>query len=45
VARPSEERAGRKAELVAEFEAPALAARRDRAFDVYHAFVPVGSEP
>jgi len=45
VARPSQERAGRKADLIAEFEAQGLAAKRDRAFEVYHAFVPVSSEP
>jgi len=44
IARPSQERAGRKAELVEEFEDPALAPMRDRAFAVYHAFVPVGGE-
>jgi hypothetical protein len=44
VARPSQERSGRKAELVSQFEAPALAPLRERAFEVYHAFVPVSSE-
>jgi len=44
VARPSQERAGRKAELTAQFDDPALADMRDRAFEVYHAFVPVSTE-
>ncbi|HXY71107.1 MAG TPA: hypothetical protein VEM41_01065 [Actinomycetota bacterium] len=45
VARPSEERGARKAQLVAQFDAPGLASMRERAFEVYRAFVPVGSEP
>jgi len=45
VARPSQERAGRKTELVAQFEDPALAPLRDRAFAVYQTFVPANSEP
>jgi hypothetical protein len=45
VARPSEQRAAHKAEMTARFDDPALASSRDRAFEVYHAFVPAPSEP
>ena len=44
VARPSQERSARKAELLAQFEAPALAPLREHAFEVYRAFVAVSSE-
>ena len=40
VARPSEERRSRKEALAAAFDAPALAARRDRAYRVYRFLVP-----
>jgi hypothetical protein len=44
VARPSRERGARKAELTAQFEAPALVPLRERAFEVYRTFVQVSSE-
>jgi hypothetical protein len=40
VARPSDERRSRKEALAAAFDAPALAARRDRAYRVYRTLVP-----
>jgi hypothetical protein len=44
VARPSEERRGVKAELAAQFDAPALASARRRAYEVYRTLVPA-AEP
>jgi len=44
VARPSEERRGRKDDLTQRFEDPALSARRAHAYEVYRALVPA-TEP
>jgi hypothetical protein len=44
VARPSEERRGRKDDLIRQFENPALSAQRTRAYEVYRALVPA-TEP
>jgi hypothetical protein len=44
VARPSEERRGRKDELIRQFEDPSLSAQRTRAYEVYRALVPA-TEP
>jgi hypothetical protein len=44
VARPSEERRGRKDDLIRQFEDPALSSQRARAYEVYRALVPA-TEP
>jgi hypothetical protein len=44
VARPSEERRGRKDELIRQFEDPSLLAQRTHAYEVYRALVPA-TEP
>jgi len=44
VARPSEERRGRKDELLRQFDDPSLSSQRAHAYEVYRALVPA-TEP
>ena len=44
MARPSEERRGRKDDLIQQFEDPSLSRQRTHAYEVYRALVPA-TEP